>query len=412
MSRQDIYRGSLLPETAATVIERAIARILCLAYQQRLRQTDGALTTPNLAALALYRRKSIYDYALRYVDAVGETYRFDQYETAPDNGSTVIAPFDVGTGAGRWLREGSAAEQRTSRNICVRNTALQLDKWAAQRTGWAKIVRIWEGDYDDESIAEVFSLKPAFVIVPYRITREPFSLTPGSYYRQKFLYRVWGISQSLRKGPAGILGGLAAETGIDPGLNYVMGAAVRALAGSSLGLLGVASTEIGDEDIVAHDLANRVFCNALDISVCATLHLPDDDILPLTAVTVTSQLSAKNDATSVDLANYVADGCNVPQLGGLSSQIFGGYAYIGGVLVRAIPQTITFPASSDCYRDLLPSGGFVVQSVPTGKEPPALGGKGALRIGVTQTDSSGIVGDRFICSTLFNLVGPDRIPKE
>lgn len=58
MSRQDIYRGSLLPETAATVIERAIARILCLAYQQRLRQTDGALTTPNLAALALYRRKS------------------------------------------------------------------------------------------------------------------------------------------------------------------------------------------------------------------------------------------------------------------------------------------------------------------------------------------------------------------
>lgn len=409
-----IYKGSLIPETAATVIERAVARFLCVAYQLRLRQSNTQAATPDIPTLRLFRRNNIADYALRFVESIGKTYRFDQFEDGLDDGALVVRPADSQSGSlGAWVQEGASPAQRTNRHQGVRDAALRLDKYALRRTGFTKLTRIYEGDYDDEAIAEIFALKPAYVILPYRTTHEPKSLVPGAYYKEFFKFRVWGISQSLRRGPAGILGsGVQAEAIVDPGLNYIMGAARRALAGSTLGLLGVISTEIGDEDIVAHDLANRVFCNAMDISVAATLHLPDDDIVPLTAVTVTHQLPDKGEEPAVDLANYVAEGCNPPRASSsLMQQIAGGLAYITGKLVRAIPQSVNFPASSETYRDLLPGGGFVVQSVALGSLPPDVPA-GALRIGVTTTDASGIVSDRFICSTLFDFVGPDRIPKE
>lgn len=405
-----VYRGSLLPETAPTLIERQLARFLTLAYGVRLAQPGSGGPTPDLPTLRAFKRSVIADNTLRFVASVGKVYRFDEYETTPDDGLTIIAPAD-GKGAGRWLLEGASAEQRTSRNQSIRDAAIRLDRWALRASGWAQMVRIWEGEYDDESIAEIFAKKPAFVIVPSGSSREALSLVPGAYYREKYRFRIWGISQSLRKGPAGILGSAYALDGGDPGLNFVMGSIKRALAGSNLGIPGVVFSEIGDEDVVAHDLANRVFCDSLEVDVTATLHLPDDDIVPLTAVTTTTQLADSGEDSRVDLANYVATGCYPDRAGGLHTTIRGGVAYISGKLTNALNLAVNFPPSSETYRDLLPSGSFVVQSVAVGSLPPPIPA-GALRVGVTTTSSSGITSDRFICSTLLELIGPDRIPKE
>lgn len=410
MTFPPIYRGSLRPETAATLVERELARFLALACGVRLRQPSTGGLTPDVSALRAFRRSAIFDHALRFVESVGKVYRFDAYESRPDDGAEVIAPADA-KGLGRWVREGASPEQRTARHVGIRDAAIRLDRWALQRTGFAEVVRIWEGEYDDEAIAELFARKPAYVVVPSGSSRDALSLVPGTYYREKYRFRVWGISQSLRRGPAGILGSAYALEGEDPGLNYVMGSIKRILAGGTLGIPGVVSVEIGDEDIVAHDLANRVFCNALDLAVTATLHLPDDDIVPLTAVTTTTQLADPGDEPQVDLANYVADGCYPDRSGALLATIRGGVAYIGGKLVQAAPQTLTLFAFSEAYRDLLPSGAFVVQSVAIGSLPPAVPA-GALRVGVTTTDGTSITSDRFLCSTLLNLVGPDRIPRE
>lgn len=404
------HRGSLIPETAPTLIERELARFLALAYGKRLAHPGGGATTPDLVALRRFPRKGITDFALRFVDGVGKTYRWDEYETRPDDGAAVIAPADA-RGAGRWVREGASEAQRSTRHQGIRDAAIRLDRWALQRTGWAELVRIWSGEYDDEAIAELFAKKPTFVVVPAGSSRRARSLVPGTYYQETYRVRVWGISQSLRRGPAGLLGSAYALDGADPGLNYVMGAVKRALAGSTLGIPGVITTEIGDEDVVAHDLANRVFCNSLALDVHATLHLPDHDIAPLTAVTTTTQLADPGADAAVDLANYVAVGCHPNRFGPLATTIRGGIAYVAGQLVQAQPQTLTLPASSDCYRDLLPSGAFVVQSVPRGATPPAAPA-GALRVGMTTTSSSSITSDRFLCSTLLTIVGPDRIPKE
>lgn len=410
MNFPPIYRGSLIPETAPTLIERELARFLALAFGVRQGQPGGGATTRDLAALRQFRRTAITDFALRFVDAVGKTYRWDEYESRPDDGAAVIAPADA-KGAGRWVREGASEAQRTTRHQGIRDAALRLDRWSLQRTGFAQVVRIWEGEYDDEAIAEIFAKKPAYVVVPAGSSRTARSLVPGTYYQETYRFRVWGISQSLRRGPAGLFGSAYALDGGDPGLNYVMGSIKRALAGSTLGVPGVITTEIGDEDVVAHDLSNRVFCNSLELNVHTTLHLPDDDIVPLTAVTTTTQLADPGDAEQVDLQNYVADGCYPDRFGPRITTIRGGIAYVAGQLVQAQPQSLTLPVGSDCYRDLLPSGVFVVQSVPTGKPAPAAPA-GSLRVGVTTTDLSSITSDRFLCSTLISFVGPDRVPKD
>lgn len=407
---QPIYRGSLLPETAATLIERQLARFLALAFGVRLAQSAGGSSTPDLAALRQFRRKGITDFALRFVTSVGKVYRWDEYETLPDDGAATIAPLDA-VGAGRWTREGATAEQRSSPHVGIRDAAIRLNKWTLRPKGFAQVVRIWEGEYDDEAIAEIFAKKPAYVVVPSGSSSTARSLVPGAYYQETYRFRVWGISQSLRRGPAGLLGSAYALDGGDPGLNYVMGSIKRALAGSTLGIPGVIRTEIGDEDVVAHDLANRVFCNSLAIDVATTLHLPDDDIAPLTAVTTTTQLADPGEDPQLDLRNYVAEGCHPDRSGSLLTTLRGGIAYVAGKLVQAKPQTLTLAASSATYRDLLPGGVFVVQSVPIGSTPPAPPA-GALRVGVTTTDSTRITSDRFLCSTLFDVVGPDRIPKE
>lgn len=404
------YKGSLSPETAATLIERELARFLAVAYQKRLKGSGGAQVTPSIEVLRSFPRKIIADNALRFVEAIGKTYRFDAYDGRPDDGIRVVAPAD-GTGLGRWLQEGATLEQRRSPHDGIREAARRLDGYALQRSGFAETVRIWEGEYDAEAIAELFAKKPIFVVVPSGSSREARSLIPGTYYLEKYRFRVWAVSQSLRKGPAGLLGLGYALDGGDPGLNFMIGCIKRALAGSTLGLLGVASCEIGDEEVVAHDLANRVFVNALDVVVTATLHLPDDDLVPLSQATIETRLSARSAQPELDLRNYVATGCHPNRTGPLLATIRGGVAYIDGVMVQAIPQRLTFPPSSDVYRDLLPSGAFVVQAVPTASAPPAIPAT-AMRVGRTQTDAAGITDDLFLCSTMVDFVGPDIIPKE
>lgn len=412
MTPPTLYRGSLEPETAAAVIERALARFLALATQRRLKEPEGQVWTETPAALRGFRRKALYDNQLRFVKSVGRVFRFDAYETAPDDNVSIFAPSDAGAAAGRWLREGATSAQRTSRHQGIRDAALRLEHWALQSTGFADLVRIYEGQYDDTAIAELFARKPCYVVAPGGSSRDPRSLVPGTYYLKKFRYRIWGVSQNLRRGPAGLLGSAVGIDGGDPGLEYVMGKIERTLAGSTLGIAGVASTEIGEEEIVAHDLANRVFCNALEVTVSATLHLPDDDLRVLSAVRTTTQLAAAADGErAIDLSNYVADGCHPDRSGPRLTTIRGGIAYISGALVQAVPQTLTLPALSDSYRDLLPTGAFVVQSVAAGDPAPPLPAK-ALRVGVTKTDASAVISDQFLCSTLFDLIGPDDIPRQ
>ena len=55
----------------------------------------------------------------------------------------------------------------------------------------------------------------------------------------------------------------------------------------------------------------------------------------------------------------------------------------------------------DTYRDLLPSGQLVYQSVEVGAEAPDVTANG-LRIGLTRTDDQNVVADVILCSYAVN----------
>src|SRR5665213_2603542 len=88
--------------TVRPLVETAIRDEVLLAYGRRLPRLDstGALAALSSAALG--------EGDLRFVGAVGRTYRFKKAETIAADGMTVIAPADLSPRApGRWLQTAS-----------------------------------------------------------------------------------------------------------------------------------------------------------------------------------------------------------------------------------------------------------------------------------------------------------------
>lgn len=385
MSHAPIIKGSLPAEEARTRIEQALWMTLLLAHGQRITQIPATLD-----ALRAVPRKGLSFGQLRFVADQGCTYYFDEYERGDDDGRQVIKPATAGI-AGRWRRGGGNK---------------LLDRYARRRQGFVRTVRVWAGEYDDEAVAELFALKPAYVLVPAGANNSPRSVVRNTWYQYEARWRLWCISQNLRRGPVALEGSRVPEDGEDPGLFYMVGAAKRALAHHDLGLAAVARVEFGSEDPVAHDLANRVHCEALGLTVYATQHFADEDIEPLDGLRVGLEMRQGE----YDPQNYVAQGLRIPDGASLATAITAGMAYVAGVLQRVPAYPLTLPASRDTYRDLTPRGAWVIQDVavdaPAPPAPP-----GALRIAMTRTSASRVVLDRYLCSTSLEVVEPFDIPR-
>ncbi|MEK9726056.1 MAG: hypothetical protein VW405_21570, partial [Rhodospirillaceae bacterium] len=65
--------------------------------------------------------------------------------------------------------------------------------------------------------------------------------------------------------------------------------------------------------------------------------------------------------------------------------------------VSAAAQLVTFTAERDTYRDLSTAGTWTFTAVAAGAPQPALA-SGRMRVAVTRTDSSGVLGDMALCS--------------
>ena len=76
-----------------------------------------------------------------------------------------------------------------------------------------------------------------------------------------------------------------------------------------------------------------------------------------------------------------------------------GLAYVNGTLVSSSPGAHVFTASKDTYRWLGTDGTLFYREVETGAPQPD-GPSGALLVGVTLTDASGIVSDVLLCDWL------------
>lgn len=382
----NVRRGSLPPEEARTTIERALATTLLLAHGMRIHPH-----TTTVASLRAVPRAPLYDFQLRYVEEQGKTYVWDSYSREADDGAAVIKPADAGE-TGRWVRGGGN---------------LYLDRFSSGRTGWARTVRLYSGEWAEEALAEIFGQKPSFVLVPGRAVPRARSTRANTFYEYAYEYRLWCISQSLRKGPAARHGSrIASEAEEDPGLNHMVGAAKRALAHHGLGIPAVARVEFGAEEPIVRDLTDRVMVESLALTVWATQHFPDADIHQVEGFH--GELALRQG--EYDPRNYVAHGGRIAVDSGLTATITACTATVSGVLTMLPDSRVKLQLNREHYRDLRPgAAGWTIQAVQVGAAPPPLE-TGALRVAVTRTSSTSVVSDQYLCALSLALTKAD-IPK-
>jgi len=359
--------------TARTTIETAIIDALSLAYQARL---PAAATASALRALA---STGLADRSLRVLTSNGFTYRFSRFSLATDDGNAVIKPTDVNVSKpGRWLKTASTVT-----------------------SGYAKDVLLYAGESSEEEILDrLLGRRPAFLLVWTGSENKNNSTMPGVLYWYECRFDIWALSTNLRPGNEAIEGsGVAAETAADPGAIAMIGDAKLALAGSDLSTPGVANVWVGDEAPLINDLGQRVYVQKLSIKVLASLEYPDTSLTTFDSAQVTYQLASTPDGGEIGTSNYLVSGYGVHVGTGFTKFPDAGSAYVGSTLVSSTPVAYTFPANKDTYRDLRVDGTFAYSVVNKYAAPPTQPAN-TLRVGVTQTNSTGVAVDKILCNSL------------
>lgn len=376
--------ADLAVTTALTTIEEGLRDRLLLGLGQRF--TPAAAT---VSALRAYASASSKHHALRYVTAAGYTYRFNRYSTGVDDGDAVIKPTDNPT-AGRWLKTTSTVQ-----------------------TGYARAVELYEGESAAEDIIARFAARPAIVVVYQGEANTPISQNAGALYDYRPRFAIWMVSSNLRGEHQAATGSqISTEAAADPGANRMLGDVKSLLAGSDLDVTGVKWVELGAAERAYTSLADRLMVYQLSVEVRATVHIPDESLVTLDSVRTFDaqrQLVNLHGDDEFDSDNYLVSGITVPTGTGLTKSVASGSAKINGATVAYAGESRAFAASTDTYRDLGTGGTLTFVERSNGQDEPSVT-SGALRIGVTVTDASGVTEDRIIAATLVNFGAVDQIP--
>ena len=370
--------------TCIAQIETSILEALRLGYF--FRYPEAA----TLADLSARDAESLPKGSLIFVATEGTCYRWEPASLLPVLPPYVVAPVGFGFPNGRWLRESSAL-------TFGHNFRKPLH---SVRTGYARYVGIYQGE-DDDQLEKIYGQVPAFLVEFVGENLSSSAYRHGAVYDLTLNFIVHAIASNLREGTDALFGSdVVADSGTPPppGLYRMVGDAHYLLAGSRLGLEpGVMFCSIdGEVKVIETDLAQRRFRAELPLTVRASAHLTDEDLIENPEVWISREDAGTSGQEPFDLSNYVAEGIKLSPGTGLVGTPSPGIAYIGGKLISVVPPPHTFPANSETYRDLLPSGQIAYRSVPHNATPPPPT-SGALRIGVTVTDSGSIVLDEYLC---------------
>jgi len=389
--------------TAWTVVERRLTEVLEMALAVKRRAAD-------LAALEAAPSDQIPDGALCFVESDGVQYRFRAAATSgatspPMNNALVVRPSDR-AGAGRWLRQSSTAMLGPHGSRPVSRT----------RTGYARVVQLYQGELSlQAALTRIYGQRPAILVTLSGDEVKTKSTVAGSLYEANYDFQVLVISNNYRPQQQALYGSDVAEeaeaVGADPGINRMIGDVRYVLAGSDLGLgPGVKYADIqGRTTVVEEDLGERLFVASVPITVRASFHIPDEDLIPFSELWLQMQVASFAAEGGFDESNYVVRGFFIASGAGvgLVGTPSGGAAYVDGVAVESTPDPHLFTASRDTYRDLLPSGLLVYAEVAIDAQAPPVP-DGALRIGCTRTDATDITADWFLCPVLSDWGEPFR----
>lgn len=375
--------------TAITQVTTALVDTLSLAYQYRYPEV---LT---LAALAAVDSSTLPDRALIWVASEGVVYRWHTASRLPQLVPFVIAPQALPqNGNGRWLRQSSAV---TLGHAWFR----PLHR---VRRGYARAVQIYQGE-DDAVLERIYAQRPAFLVEWDSDALSCEAYRHGAIYEYDLKFFVHCVAKNLRSGPEALIGSeVPDDAGAvpPPGLWEMIGDVRYLLGGCDLGLApGVKFVDVtGEAKIVESELAQRLFRAELSVTVRGSVHVIDEDLISDPKIWVERRdADSPEEGGNFDRSNHVAAGYRFAPGPGLTATPTAGVAYIAGQLISSAPGAHTFEPSSDTYRDLLLDGRLVYQAVPPDEDPPPQL-PSSLRIGVTRTSDTNLVGDRLLCSYL------------
>ncbi len=393
--------GVLPYTTALATVQDALVDTISLGLAQRPVLADlTALAAEK--TLGLGGTQGLFDKTLVYVTSVATCFRYSRYSTATPDGSTVIAPLDVGT-AGRWLITSSTIEDSTG-------TAL-----SALSSGYLRRVMLWAGERSDKVWKlRILNVRPAVVFQFLNETKTPRSNQRGALAEKTFHFSVWAVSQNLRPDLEAEKGSpITTEATFDPGVARMMGDLeylLDGLRGVDVGVDGLDYMMFGAVTPQIEDYDGREFVWTAPLDVRVTVGKEDPGTrVALTTVTAQASDVQLHAASSFDPANYVISGLTITPGGGLTQAPADGSAMVGGALVSVSGASAqTFEAQAATWRDLNPDGSWTY--TPTSSTdfvpPPSAG---ALRVAVTIASASDVIEDRCLAATATPIGPQDQI---
>ena len=381
--------------------EAALVRLISLGLSWRYP------AKANLTTLAAMDVVVLTDGALCYVTSEGAVYEWLAYSTTAPSSPNVIAANSPPTGKsnGRWHKVV------TDWTYGAGGTNL-----GAKATGYLKAVAAYStDDGPDTAIEMVFGKTPSVLVQFTRDTPKSDSGLRGSFYKTELAFQLLIITANLRGRATATQGPptqLTDEASTDPGAYQIIGGLRRLLCGVSgvFGVTGVERVEIGPSSLAFEDYERRLFVWTMGVTIRASFQIEDED-LEDAAIRLQPALTENWPALTWDKDNYISRGGGLDEGAGagLSRTIDETIAKVGSTAVSAAAQLVTFTAERDTYRDLSPAGVWTFTAVAVGaSQPPLVSGR--LRVAVTRTDASGIVGDMALCSFSIPYGEPFDVP--
>lgn len=388
-------------ETLIGDCEAALVRLISLGLSWRYP------AKANLTALAAMDVVVLTDGALCYVTSEGAVYEWLAYSTTAPSSPNVIAANSPPTGKsnGRWHKVV------TDWTYGAGGTNL-----GAKATGYLKAVEAYStDDGPDMAIERVFGKTPSVLVQFTGDTPKSDSGLRGSFYKTELAFQLLIITANLRGRATATQGPptqLTDEASTDPGAYQIIGGLRRLLCGVSgvFGVTGVERVEIGPSSLAFEDYERRLFVWTMGVTIRASFQIEDED-LEDAAIRLQPALTENWPALTWDKDNYISRGGGLDEGAGagLSRTIDETIAKVGSTAVSAAAQLVTFTAERDTYRDLSPAGVWAFTAVVVGaSQPPLVSGR--LRVAVTRTDASGIVGDMALCSFSIPYGEPFDVP--
>lgn len=321
-------------------------------------------------------------------------YRWNSQSEEVDDGAGVIKPDDIAAGdPGRWISWTSP--------LRISLAPGQNSRYLHEITsGILERVILLDRHMDDAEVgALIFGQVPSVVIEATDDDPDDLTLNTGHRWDTEFHFTISTISQNLRDRRQAAQGSTYSGE-LEQGANKIDGLVQALLCGTQLHAVidGIRNVRSGRGYNWVSNEGQRRVIRGRSFTVMATVEYPPapNDYGPA------EQINAQAEMTDLgatdppwEMDNYISSGFAVGLGAGLTRTVQTGTAILDGEEVEFAGELYTFTANRHTYRDLNPDGTMsYVESEPSQAEPPVT--EGALRIGVTMTDGSGITGDRLL----------------